>query len=318
MALRVMLGQFIGGLSSSFSVGSVLSALARSRTARRKIRNAFTLNAVLIAVGLAVAHRLLQAMAASLFEMATGRPAAGLAGRQTVDAIAAAALVTLAVIPLLAVSLVCTNRWSQQAAAAAWPDRRRAAPPPAPSQSPGSAAGVDALAALGDAAFQTVLILVMTVQAVVLDAVPLVGRPLALALTAVVVGFTAIDAGRWGGTQGPPVAVRLALLEASWPWYAGFGATTALASYFWSPWVNAGIYGLLSAPLALVAAGLDGDAALPSPSSSEAATAEPRLPVLLPFKWSVLALTRLLGACSSRCYARSGGQRRRAGRAPPR
>ena len=285
---------FIRGLSSSLDIAPALSILSASKTARRRIGNVFALNSCLIVVDLLVSHRYLQVASRAIFEALTGRSVASAHAAASIDAIAFACLYILAVIPLLLSTLICTSRWNQQISRDAH-NARAKGPPLLPASSEASSG--DFLKGLVESMFQPILILIMTLHAALLDSLPLVGRGLALGLTAVITGFSAIDIGRWGQAQVP---VRLAALEAGWAYYAGFGALTAGASYFFSPGVNLGIYGILSVPLTLVAV------CLTEPSAPElhVPLRSNPLPILLPFKWSVILIMQQLTWCWSRRRAR--------------
>ena len=304
------MAQFFYGLRASLHLTTPLKVLSRSKTTRRLLGKVIALNVCLIVVDGVVSRRLPQALACVLFEAASGRPPTALRTRETVDSVFAAVIFTFAVLPLIFASLVFTNYWSVQMAAkvrrsivtvfSKKPDLESPA-----LAAPAASGGLRFVCEeVGGSFLQAVLLVAITVQAALIDGVPLIGRPLAIALTAITVGFAAVDSdvGRWGARNvRPSVAARLAALEEAWPWYAGFGALTALASYFSTPGVNAGVYGLISIPLAIIAAGLPVSALPPLP---DAASASQRISFLLPFKWTVLLIVSAIDACKRRCCAR--------------
>ena len=289
----LVMKQFFSGLWASLHVAPVLSALARSKKSRREMSNVIALNCSLILVDIFVSFQAPQLIARTIFMYIPGRrDLSSLQYPAVIDAIATAILFACSVLPLLVSSLMCTSRWSYKILSAAFPKARHS--PIVNSARVQSSS--DFLSLLGESAFQAVLIVVMTLQASLIDSFPFIGRILAIGITAAVTGFAAMDAGRWSRHE-VPVFARLAALESDWAWYAGFGTIVALASYFCSPGINVGIYGLLSVPLTLIAAGLKGESA-PSPQLSE--TSSNQLSLLLPFKWSVIQLMRLLNWGTSR------------------
>jgi hypothetical protein len=165
---------------------------------------------------------------------------------------------------------------------------------------------------LSEAVYRTLLLALMNVYVVALDFVPWVGRPVSLALCALVMAFTAVDA-VWSA-RSRPLAWRVAQVEAHWPWFLGFGTIITCISFFGSVLVNAGAYTAGFPFLCLLAVatgvgdgmgrgqhGVAGRRAAP-------ASGTPRLPVLWPFQWCALwtakALAALVAARKSRPSAK--------------
>jgi hypothetical protein len=279
---------FASGVRASLHITPTLRRLADSKTARKGFRNTYMLNCTLIVVDVTSTWRLPQALARLLCVALLGDPPTSRADAyaRVADAVASVLLFSCAVLPLVLSSLLFSSRWARQ-------------------MLPGSTAHESSdtagpLLAFGKALFQTALLLVMALQAILLDALPVMGRPLAIALTAAVMGFNAYDLGRLS-VDGVRAVDRLSVLEASLAWFIGFGFWPALASYFWSAGVNMGVYGLAYPFLVLAALGAGNGAASGGPGRLQKLDTPAALPVLLPFKWSVLLLTQLLIWCTRRC-----------------
>lgn len=278
VALVSALGQFLRGMRASVQLTDTFRLLANSKSSRKRIWNIIVLNLALVAIDAIVSKCLPQTIAHVLCIFVLGEVPAGVqAYIQIIDATSSLLLFALAVVPLLLASVIFSGRWIRQIVASA------------SHQSRSREGSGSSLATVGEALFQTSLLLVMTLQAALLDLFPILGRSLAIALTAAIMGFNAFDSGRWA-VDSAPVMDRLATLEASWPWFMGFGALPALLSYFGSVGNNMAVYGITFPFLVLAALGSGSRGYGPPPLTKQG----PIVPLLFPFKWSVLHILRLI------------------------
>lgn len=294
--------QFLRGLLASLRLTPTLRLLAKSRSARTRFRNIIILNLSLIALDVSSTLRVLQSVAGALTHMLIGAAPAEVNGITLITDTAFSALFyVFAVVPVLLAAVVLTGRWVRQVVTAtnsSAPAQGRGSRPGPSRPGSGGSSYSAGFAALGEPVFQASLLLIMTLQAAIIDFLPFLGRPLALVLTAIITGFSAYDVGRWAVVSAP-TRDRLAALEVSWPWFAGFGTITAAMSYFCSVGVNMGVFGLSYPFLVLAAFGEhDSQDGYAPPTLNETQVAWARgFHIFSPFKWSVLQVARLLNWC---------------------
>lgn len=245
-----------------------LFVLAQSTRARVRTLQIVVVNAplVFLAMGLLPAIRWVSHGLASLFDAAALDSVDGRAAIARADGVAAAIVNGLGLLPYMIGATVISTVWlghvtadaidvaaqAQARAQAAHALKRTPqgaaavpAPPAAPAPAAPPAHAPSPLLALTEALFRAVAVLLMNAAATALDVLlpPALGKPAALLLTALLASAVAHDP-LWAA-RGVPATARFDVLEARWPYFAGFGAAAAGLTFFGSALVNAAAYNVV-------------------------------------------------------------------------
>lgn len=166
--------------------------------------------------------------------------------------------------------------------------------------SPGGSSGI--IRSASEALLGVLLLALMNVATLLVDALPIVGRPAALCLAAFLYSFSAHSAVQGSGASS--LAQRIHGAEHAWAYHVGFGMVAATQTFSYGWLLNGAVYGAAYPWLCLLAAA----GRNPVPSRL-------RLPVLWPFEvasvWFIQAvhlfaelLTRVR---SARCCRKRAG-----------